>query len=490
MTTYYPQEGSALKRIDASTLGIFLPADQSGGSVRFAADGSANPVLSLWNNGDAVARAVLGSVVGNGALSLTTQAGTVNLLTAGQLGAIAPIGSLSPTANDVMQYKSGAWTNRTMAQLATDLTTLATVASPSFTGPALFTIGASDTVKVTVSGNGFASVQLGAAFGSGIISLGGGTVAPDVSFAHTGVGTFAVTGTATLPAPNITGHPTIEGVTSTGATGTGKFVFDTAPTFTTSATSPNFFQTDGTAGNGQIKTQTLAAGTQALGGYDNTADTLPNWVIGRISGLYGSVGVYFSAANGVSDVSFLRTGAAAALLTGQTTVATGLTFSSGIDITINATTGTKIGQSTSKIAFFGATPVVQQLAATDPIVALSNLGLRVAGTAWPLTTSGAVATGALAVTGAATVSTTLTVTGNVGFNGKTAQATTGWAAPTATLVRTALANPTYTTTGGTGATAGAFDTAAHRDNIITDLFTLTKTVAALVTDLRANGVIG
>ena len=31
-------------------------------------------------------------------------------------------------------------------------------------------------------------------------------------------------------APTITGHPTIEGVTSTGATGTGKFVFDTSPT--------------------------------------------------------------------------------------------------------------------------------------------------------------------------------------------------------------------------------------------------------------------
>ncbi|NDB60006.1 hypothetical protein EB001_16385 [bacterium] len=30
--------------------------------------------------------------------------------------------------------------------------------------------------------------------------------------------------------PTITGHPTVEGVTSTGATGTGKFVFDTAPT--------------------------------------------------------------------------------------------------------------------------------------------------------------------------------------------------------------------------------------------------------------------
>lgn len=44
---------------------------------------------------------------------------------------------------------------------------------------------------------------------------------------------------STLPAslsigsPTITGHPAIEGVTSTGAQGTGKFVFDTSPTLTT-----------------------------------------------------------------------------------------------------------------------------------------------------------------------------------------------------------------------------------------------------------------
>lgn len=35
--------------------------------------------------------------------------------------ALTAISGLSPTANDVMQYKSGAWTNRTIAQLKTDL---------------------------------------------------------------------------------------------------------------------------------------------------------------------------------------------------------------------------------------------------------------------------------------------------------------------------------------------------------------------------------
>jgi hypothetical protein len=44
---------------------------------------------------------------------------------------------------------------------------------------------------------------------------------------QTGTGTTFVMSAA----PTITGHPTIEGVTATGATGTAKFVFDTSPTF-------------------------------------------------------------------------------------------------------------------------------------------------------------------------------------------------------------------------------------------------------------------
>ena len=54
-----------------------------------------------------------------------------------------------------------------------------------------------------------------------------------------GVTSTGATGTGKFVfdnAPTISGHPTIEGVTSTGATGTGKFVFDNAPTITGHAT--------------------------------------------------------------------------------------------------------------------------------------------------------------------------------------------------------------------------------------------------------------
>jgi hypothetical protein len=41
-----------------------------------------------------------------------------------------------------------------------------------------------------------------------------------------------------IDAPTITGHPVVEGVTSTGATGTGNFVFSASPTFTGTVTLP------------------------------------------------------------------------------------------------------------------------------------------------------------------------------------------------------------------------------------------------------------
>lgn len=53
---------------------------------------------------------------------------------------------------------------------------------------------------------------------------------------------------APLASPTFTGHPTVEGVTSTGATGTGKFVFDTAPTFSGTVTAGLFASSAGDGG--------------------------------------------------------------------------------------------------------------------------------------------------------------------------------------------------------------------------------------------------
>lgn len=61
------------------------------------------------------------------------------------------------------------------------------------------------------------------------------------------------------------------------------------------------------------------------------------------------------------------------------------------NMVLSTTTGTKFGTATNqKLSFFNATPVIQQIATTDLGTVLSNLGLRASGTAYPITTSGAI----------------------------------------------------------------------------------------------------
>lgn len=88
------------------------------------------------------------------------------------------------------------------------------------------------------------------------------------------------------------------------------------------------------------------------------------------------------------------------VLADPTLTGTTLTLADAQNIVVNATTGTKIGTATSqKLAFFNSTPIVQVVATTDLGVALSDLGLRAAGTAYPITTSGAVGlTGTVTIT--------------------------------------------------------------------------------------------
>jgi len=102
----------------------------------------------------------------------------------------------------------------------------------------------------------------------------------------------------------------------------------------------------------------------------------------------------------------LKANLAGPTFTGTVTVP-GLTINNATDLTINATTGTKIGQSTSKIGFFGVTPAVRPTAITQTYSTASS----------------------------------------------THAAVTQLAAPA----------------GGTGATAGAYNTAANRDLMITSI---------------------
>lgn len=66
-----------------------------------------------------------------------------------------------------------------------------------------------------------------------------------------------------------------------------------------------------------------------------------------------------------------------------------ITIGDAKNIILNTSNGTKIGTATNqKLGFFNSTPVVQPGATTDLGTVLSNLGLRVAGTAYPISTTG------------------------------------------------------------------------------------------------------
>ena len=108
---------------------------------------------------------------------------------------------------------------------------------------------------------------------------------------------------------------------------------------------------------------------------------------------------------------------------------------SDVNVQLGTTAGTKFGTSTAqKLAFYNATPIVQVGATIDLGTVLSNLGLRASGTAYPLTTSGAINfTGGLTL---ATVGLTIT---NVNIALST---TTGTKFGTATTQKLAFYNST------------------------------------------------
>jgi len=116
-----------------------------------------------------------------------------------------------------------------------------TITSPSVTTSLTTTSTSFDLVNTTATTVNFAkaatTLSIGAATGTTTINnaltvTGHVTVESVTSTGATGTGNIVFGTSPTISAPTISGHPTVEGVTSTGATGTGAFVFSASPSLT------------------------------------------------------------------------------------------------------------------------------------------------------------------------------------------------------------------------------------------------------------------
>lgn len=92
----------------------------------------------------------------------------------------------------------------------------------------------------------------------------------------------------------------------------------------------------------------------------------------------------------VTTADNLKANLASPTFTGTVTVP-GLTINDATDLTISATTGTKIGQGTSKVGFFGVTPVVRPTALTQTYSTASATHAAVTQLAAPAGGTGAAA---------------------------------------------------------------------------------------------------
>jgi hypothetical protein len=121
---------------------------------------------------------------------------------------------------------NGAGQYMTYGQTNTALALKAPLASPTFTGTV--TLPATGTVLGTPA-SGTLTNCTGLPISTGVAGLGTG-VAAGLAQAVTGSGSPVLATSPTISAPTISGHPTIEGVTATGATGTANLVFSNSPT--------------------------------------------------------------------------------------------------------------------------------------------------------------------------------------------------------------------------------------------------------------------
>ena len=233
-----------------------------------------------------------------------------------------PIGASSPSTGAFTTVTATTFTGSFVgnASTATALATARTIGGTSFDGTANVTsfpvpgaiggttpsTGAFTTVSATtftgaLTGNASTATALASARTIGGTSFDG--TANVTSFPPPGAigGTTPSTGAFTTI--NATGHVTFEGVTSTGATGTGKLVFDTSSTLSLTAGTVATTPTAGTDLANKLYVDTVAQGL-------NTKAAVINATTSALTATYlnGTLGVGATLTNSGTNVAFSADG--------------------------------------------------------------------------------------------------------------------------------------------------------------------------------------
>jgi hypothetical protein len=339
---------------------VVIPGSSSG-SATIAAPASGGGTVTLFAGSDTVVGKATTDELTNKTLNASVGKGTWTAsgtwtLPALTLGGAITYGGVTlsnaVTGPGTMVLSAGPTLTGTISAAALTLSGVlnygGVALSAAVTGTGNMVLSAGPTLTGTTTIATLALTTVGAHTISGAITYGGVTLSN------------AVTGNMVLSAsPTITGHATIEGVTATGATGTGKFVFDTAPTLgVVTATSINFggtalsnytegtwtpaITTDGTVGT--------PAYTVQVGSYERIGRTVTARFFIQLSGWTGSptgnvsisglplANSAVAASNGSCVVTAYTVTGLAALNYGITGTITA--SSSQIDLKQNGSTGT------------------------------------------------------------------------------------------------------------------------------------------------------
>ena len=372
------------------------------------------------------------------------------------------------------------------------------VTATGATGTGNVVFATSPTLTTPTLGVATATTLNGNTFTTGTYTLTG---TAGKTFNFTNSLTFSGTDSTTMTFPStsatiartdaantFTGHQTIEGVTSTGATGTGNLVFSTSPVFTT----PNL-------GTPSALTLTNATGLPFSGltgtpttWNQNTTGSAASLSVSGQTGLVTFTGITSTnrtltirdAADTLLELggSYTPTGTWTSMALTTPTVTTSLTMADTANIILNATTGTKIGTATTqKLSFFNSTPIVQPTG--NICTAMTNLGLVTSCTESGGGLSGLTANGAVYATAGTTITSTAAMT-----NGQLLIGYTSNAPVLATLTGTAN-NLTVSNGTGTITLSTPFTVASGKTLTVNNILTLAGTDSTTFTFPATTGTV-